>query len=291
MNISALIVTYNRLDKLKKTWAASKLLPFNHIVIIDNASTDGTADWLGSLDDARLSVITSPKNDGGAGGFYCGAEWIAKNIDADWVMVFDDDAYPTPDLLDTFDEIDKQGVDAFATKVITPSGMRCKMNIPWKKIPNSLTEIISYQKNDTDFVARNNDITPICTFSFVGLIIKHDVLKETYYNINKDLFIYYDDIYYSWYLNSSGFKLVYRPELVFIHDVPESDITPPPWKVYYLVRNLLLSFKIFNNNRPFSHISILFRVFKYFLMVLKSQSKINFAKAIFLGIKDGFSKK
>ncbi len=69
MKIAALIVTYNRIEKLKKCWAAVESLPFHEIVIVDNASTDGTFDWLMNLSDPRIKVISSEVNDGGAGGF------------------------------------------------------------------------------------------------------------------------------------------------------------------------------------------------------------------------------
>ena len=45
--IAAVIVTYNRLTKLKKALASyeQQLHKPNYMVIVDNASTDGTAGW------------------------------------------------------------------------------------------------------------------------------------------------------------------------------------------------------------------------------------------------------
>lgn len=46
MKYAALIVTYNRLEKLQLCWKATAALSFEHIVIVDNASSDGTEQWL-----------------------------------------------------------------------------------------------------------------------------------------------------------------------------------------------------------------------------------------------------
>ena len=48
MKVSAVVVTYNRRELLEKTLAGleAQERPLDHIVIIDNASTDDTADYL-----------------------------------------------------------------------------------------------------------------------------------------------------------------------------------------------------------------------------------------------------
>ena len=73
MNIFAVIVTYNRLDLLKKcidavlyqTQKVKKIIVFNN-------STDGTQNYLSSLHSEQIYAIHSKKNVGGAGGFFYG---------------------------------------------------------------------------------------------------------------------------------------------------------------------------------------------------------------------------
>ncbi|HHK5924739.1 TPA: glycosyltransferase [Serratia marcescens] len=67
MKYAALIVTYNRLEKLQLCWKATAALSFEHIVIVDNASSDGTEQWLAAQDDPRLRVIRTERNLGGLG--------------------------------------------------------------------------------------------------------------------------------------------------------------------------------------------------------------------------------
>jgi GT2 family glycosyltransferase len=65
--IAIVVITYNRLHLLRQ--CVEKVLlrtseATGEIVIWDNASTDGTADYLDSLDDPRLTVVHHPENIG-----------------------------------------------------------------------------------------------------------------------------------------------------------------------------------------------------------------------------------
>lgn len=57
MKYTALIVTFNRLGKLKKTVEETLKLEFTNIVIVNNGSTDGTQAWLSSIVDTRVIVL------------------------------------------------------------------------------------------------------------------------------------------------------------------------------------------------------------------------------------------
>ncbi|WP_313383223.1 glycosyltransferase [Pantoea sp.] len=289
MKIAALIVTYNRLDKLKKCWAAIEPLSFHEIIIVNNASTDATGEWLNELQDSRLRVISNDVNEGGAGGFYKGSEWLAKNSTPDWVLFFDDDAYPEPDILKKFMTSHNDNAQVVVTNVVDMKGSRCKMNIPWLKIPNSLGDIISYYNEPSRYEAHPSQVSEVVTFSFVGVFINFNVLKRHYHKINKDLFIYFDDVYFSWELHLNDCKIIFNPELNFYHDILESNSAMLPWKVYYLSRNLILSRFLFKKNRPFSLISIMLRLVKCYFMVVKSDNKLSYVKYLTKGIFDGIS--
>jgi GT2 family glycosyltransferase len=71
IKVNCVIVTCNRLSLLKECISAvlSQTFSVYKIIVVNNASTDGTADYLKSLDKQKLELITCAKNTGGAGGF------------------------------------------------------------------------------------------------------------------------------------------------------------------------------------------------------------------------------
>jgi rhamnopyranosyl-N-acetylglucosaminyl-diphospho-decaprenol beta-1,3/1,4-galactofuranosyltransferase len=68
------------------------------VLVLDNASTDGTGEWLATLADDRILSRTLEHNTGGAGGFHDGLEWAVER-GADLVWLMDDDGLPEPDCL------------------------------------------------------------------------------------------------------------------------------------------------------------------------------------------------
>ena len=85
MKFGVIIVTYNRLSLLRECLlnVFSQTVPFHRILVVDNHSTDGTAQYLDSLEYPELTVLHLPENIGGAGGFARGLKEIAAG-DCDW---------------------------------------------------------------------------------------------------------------------------------------------------------------------------------------------------------------
>ncbi len=96
--VAAVVVTRNRLELLKLAVAALRVQtrPADEIIIIDNASDDGTGAWLAQQKD--LVVVPQP-NLGGAGGFSEGIK-RAYQRGHDWLWCMDDDTIPSPTALE-----------------------------------------------------------------------------------------------------------------------------------------------------------------------------------------------
>src|SRR5215207_4094848 len=97
--VAAVVVTYNRVDKLGRVIDSilAQSRPVDRLVIVDNASTDSTPELLaGYSGNPKVEVVRLDKNTGGAGGFATGME-RAYERGADWVWIMDDGCY-TEDL-------------------------------------------------------------------------------------------------------------------------------------------------------------------------------------------------
>ena len=77
--IAAVVVTYNRKELLKECLDAllRQTYSVDSIILIDNASNDGTPEFLkenGYLDNPKIDYVRLPENTGSAGGFYDGVK-------------------------------------------------------------------------------------------------------------------------------------------------------------------------------------------------------------------------
>lgn len=97
--VCAVIVTYNRKELLRECLQAvlSQTRPVDHILAVDNASTDGTAEMLRE-EFPQVEVLRLPENQGSAGGFHEGMK-RAYELDYDWLWLMDDDGIPEADTL------------------------------------------------------------------------------------------------------------------------------------------------------------------------------------------------
>ena len=141
--VAAVVVTYNRLEKLQTVLhrLAAQTTPPEWIVLVDNASTDGTKEFLAELKDPALDIIRLESNTGGAGGFATGMK-RAYELGADLFWLMDDDCYPEPDSLERLVKGHSDAMNAmpggvpFACSLVYFSDTEiAEMNIPapdWK---------------------------------------------------------------------------------------------------------------------------------------------------------------
>lgn len=127
--IIAVVVTYNRKDLLQQCLGAiaAQSRACDAIVVVDNGSSDGTAQLLADTWGQQVQVFVLSRNIGSAGGFSA-AFRIAYAQNADLIWAMDDDVLPAPDalqkLLDAETLLDARGIDrAFVCSVAwTPEG-------------------------------------------------------------------------------------------------------------------------------------------------------------------------
>jgi rhamnopyranosyl-N-acetylglucosaminyl-diphospho-decaprenol beta-1,3/1,4-galactofuranosyltransferase len=101
VTVVAVVVTFNRLPLLTALLERlGETAGLDEVLVVDNASTDGTGEWLARTsegrDDVHSRVLTT--NTGGAGGFHEGLAWALER-GADLVWLMDDDGLPDLDCL------------------------------------------------------------------------------------------------------------------------------------------------------------------------------------------------
>ncbi len=97
LTLSIIVLSYNRKAALERTLdalLAEHLLQKAEIIVVDNASTDGSAEWL-AKEHPRLKLVALPQNRGVAG-FNEGVRAAGGDV----VLILDDDAVPAPGALE-----------------------------------------------------------------------------------------------------------------------------------------------------------------------------------------------
>jgi rhamnopyranosyl-N-acetylglucosaminyl-diphospho-decaprenol beta-1,3/1,4-galactofuranosyltransferase len=98
--VVAVVVAYNRRELLAETLdaLAGSTRVLDGVVVVDNASTDGSAE-LARTHPVGPEVVRLERNTGGAGGFAAGIAHALTAFAADLVWLMDDDTIPTPTAL------------------------------------------------------------------------------------------------------------------------------------------------------------------------------------------------
>ena len=185
--VNAVIVTCNRCELLKKSLESllSQKYELNRIIVVNNASSDGTREYLDSIQNEKIVVLHRETNEGGAGGFYYGIK-EAYEIGCDFVWIMDDDTIAVPESLENlmagYEVVQNRPVGFLACNVLYKDGTPCFMNICRPEYVWS------------EFVG--DGIVRITHCSFVAMLIPSWVIKEVGYPI-KEYFIWGDDGEYS----------------------------------------------------------------------------------------------
>ena len=249
MNIAVVIVTYNRVEKLEYSLALfekQSLLP-NYIIVVDNASTDGTnkllTNWEKSnVDGITKIVIRNTINKGGSGGFYDGLEYASK-LDVDWIWVSDDDAYPDVNALqyanDFLEKNKSVSISAICGSVINNG----QIDYPHRRIIKR--QLLSIKEYPSTAEQYKQECFEINAFSYVGAIINRKILNTAGLT-KKEYFIWRDDTEHSLRLSKYG-KIFCVPEIKIVHDVYTKE-DACSWKTYYGYRNRI---DMYNEHFPF----------------------------------------
>ena len=184
--VAAIVVTYNRLELLQQcVEALLAQTTVCDILIVDNASTDGTAQWLAS--QPELNYRNTGSNLGGAGGFNYGMRW-AVEAGYDYVWVMDDDTLPQPDALQKLLEADSvlEGNYGWLSSVaLWTDGSECKMNR--QKLKKGFYEYSPLMKYG---------LVQAEQATFVSLFLRSETIRHFGLPI-KEYYIWGDDIEYT----------------------------------------------------------------------------------------------
>lgn len=235
MKIIAVVVTYNRLELLKRNIGCLRQnQPLSSIVVVNNGSTDGTSGWLSG--QQGLTVITQ-ENVGGSGGFYTGMQYAYRE-GADWIWCMDDDVFPRPDCLENLlKQAGRKEVGILAPRRLLDGQIFTHDFLAY----NLSNPFASMYKGRLSKMQVTEPVE-VCGTAFEGPLIRRDVVERVGLP-NKELFIFCDDTDYCLRSVRAGFKILYVPtalmdkQLFFSNDTWAERNRKKKWKRFYQIRN------------------------------------------------------
>jgi GT2 family glycosyltransferase len=281
--VVAVVVAFNRRDLLLEVLAALQAqtrVP-SAIVVVDNASSDGSADAARAAAPGA-DVLTLTRNTGGAGGFAVGAAQALTAHAADWVWLMDDDTVPTPSALEELlatvaghDDIVMAG-----SRVVWTDGQDHPMNTPREK------PFVSRRERDA---AASRGLLAVRSSSFVSMLVRADVIRENGLPI-VDYFIWNDDFEFSTRILRRH-RGVFVPGSVVVHKTVKLGATDvdPGERFYYEVRNKVWLLWLSQGLAPWE--KVLYAgstVRRWARTVLKSDNRPVLYKGLRTGLRDGF---
>lgn len=175
--IYAVVLTYNRKDLLARCLDAiyAQTRPCDGVIVIDNASTDGTEEMLSQSRHPFLQVYALSSNVGASGGFNAGFR-IAYQSGADFVWMMDDDVMAEPDALEKLEEADAllQREDIDHAFVLSTAFTEHWMitNSP------SLDERLNQVRYQNWPLTLRHGMVPIRRATFVSILVPRSTLAE-----------------------------------------------------------------------------------------------------------------
>lgn len=247
--IAAVVVTYNRRALLEGCLDAliRQERPLDEILVIDNASTDGTAEVLSEKYTGKVAHIRLEENVGGAGGFYEGIR-LAYEKGHDWIWVMDDDVEPMAGALSALAESSAFNDPrvGFLASLVLDSNLKAQV-FPYRRFNWLMAACPAVTEGSLD-----QPLVPIEAAGFLGGMVRREAIDAVGLPV-KDLFIYWDDTEFI-YRISRRFKAYLVPASKVIHKYvwvppsPRSSILgkmsrgpavplSETWRFYYNLRN------------------------------------------------------
>lgn len=234
-SVWAIVVTYNRKELLKECLDALRVQTHqpDHVLVVDNASTDGTVAMVREL-YPEVEVLALPENVGCAGGNH---EALKRAYEgpADWFWVMDDDTIASPsaleELLVALDRVDGglPEPELMASKVLWTDGSLHKMSLPF----------VRWDREELALDACERELVPLRATTYVSMLVKRTAVEK--YGVPlAHWFIWGDDIEYT--ARILRYEVGYvAPRSVVLHktDVNYSPAESHSPRFYYDVRNKL----------------------------------------------------
>ena len=280
MDVSVIIVNYNTLELTKNTiesvFEKTKELKYE-IILVDNASTDGSVDFFENNYKNKIIFIKNTENLGFGKANNRGIE-IAKGK---YVFLLNSDTLLINNaikiLFDFMEKTKECGICGgnLYTKELQPTHSFLR------KFPSLLLEIQEYIKkkekirNDFNYTNFEQEVAYI---TGADMFIRKEILEKSGY-FDKDFFMYFEETELSYRIKRLGYKIVSVPQAKIIHLEGKSTIFKERKFTMYLESKYKFYYKLYSLGIVKLHY-YLYKV-KYLINIKNDRRKLQLTEKVY----------
>ena len=253
-SVASVTMAYNAAEMLPKQMDAllRQTRPLQEIIVVDNASTDGTRAMLTER-YPQVTVLTMPENLGAAGAWVGGLSYAALERRHDWVWTFDDDSVPEANALEmllhgvnTLGETEAE-VGMVATLPVD-RGTGCSYRpVLWRD---------GFVKGPPALLQQSVWLADLVIAS--GCMVRRGMVEKIGVP-RADFFMDVFDMEYCIRARARGYKIAVITSARLAHEIGNTRkinflgykrqwLNQPPWREYYISRNLTyLAWRLYPN--------------------------------------------
>lgn len=216
--------------------------PVQEIIVVDNASTDGTSALLAQRYPG-ITVLRMSENLGAAGALAVGLKYAALERRHDWVWIFDDDSVPeTNSLQCLLDNLASLKNDAESVGIVAPTSVHKETGLPYP----ALLWRDGFVKPSQSSLQQAVWFADLAISS--GCLIGRKVVEDIGLP-RADFFMDFFDFEYCLRARANGYRIAVITGSKLAHEMGNARKvwlpggsalwpTRAPWREYYMSRNL-----------------------------------------------------
>lgn len=238
-NVVAVIVTWNKRDYVLRCIDSilASSYPLKKIIVIDNASTDGTSQVIKERfgESDLLYLVVNETNTGGSGGFYKGIE-VALEYHPDYLWLLDNDIVVAQNTLQELVWVaEKEAkVGIVGSKVyfselpnlVWSLGVKVSYWLATKRVIGD--KILDYGQFEEILEV---DYVPMCS-----MLLNREVIDKIG-SVDPSYFVYSDDADFCSRAKQAEFRVLSASGSIAWHDVTLNSGSLSPFAAYYYTRN------------------------------------------------------
>lgn len=226
---SVVIVTYNSAAFIGPCLESLQAFePWVTVVVVDNASSDGTVELVRSHFPS-VSIVSQDSNRGFSGGVNAGV----AATDSDYVFLLNPDTYLAQQVLEELTSFMEGDLTSGATgpKILNDDGAlqaSCRRYpTMWSSIFNRtslLTRLSPRNRMSGDYLMTDFDhasIRDVDWLSGAALMLRRSAFEKVG-GMDEGYFLYFEDVDLCHRLHEAGYRVVYNPKVSVVHHISRS---------------------------------------------------------------------